>query len=736
MKKRKQPKIGYQQVNIAVPGYVVTPVNAHEGLDESNESALMFTTQRLLAFVRERDAVALLAKTGIQFLIENALSDKPGTRALTIEQAHVELLQMFVLTAGAGKAVPTSPHNMIRVWALLKQNLAAYRESLEPKKEDMTATQAVADRARLHTLYYRNIFNSDEAAEIVPALLGIMDSVSVQQLGYALSDFAVALFTIFNAVSERLEGYHQRINVLLNPNGAVDTEIAAICRDSAVADRAWRYAEHRFTTRAELGMAGFQLSELACAPIFTFERLELEERFSPIVVSKLYDCAIPLGTFAEASLMQVYLDNPIWRRPFILLEDGRLFLPIPSLIVSFPFLIVERLIGDNQRLLTAYSDARSKYLEQAIEVIIRQAMPSAGVFTSVRWKDPETNEDWEHDVVAVLGNQLFVFEAKSGKLSSASRRGGTGSLIKNFKDLFIEPGRQASRLERLLGRREAVAGILKDKKGNAIDLDLSTPYVVHKFAVCIEHFPGMTTSRRHFADLDLLECESDWAPILSLGELRMIATFLDTEVSFFHYLTRRSTIEDMITFDGDEQDLLSMYLTNGFCIDAEKVSGHHIIFKNADAPVRGRKQARSDRTKVDTLGIRLPPKWRLIAEEIYMSENRGRFAMLEVIMNQPPPALAEMARRILRWKSGGGKKSDLVYIHYAVGRRVFVLAFTLLKNPPLDNRDWLDGSREIARGLVAKTGCTDCVVLCATRRSPSLTYDGISFFRFQPGSGG
>jgi len=54
---------------------------------------------------------------------------------------------------------------------------------------------------------------------------------------------------------------------------------------------------------------------------------------------------------------------------------------------------------------------------------------------------PDTDEEREHDVVAVLGNQLFVFEAKAGKLSAASRRGGEKSLIRHFKELFVEPGK-------------------------------------------------------------------------------------------------------------------------------------------------------------------------------------------------------------------------------------------------------------------------------------------------------
>jgi hypothetical protein len=127
--------------------------------------------------------------------------------------------------------------------------------------------------------------------------------------------------------------------------------------------------------------------------------------------------------------------------------------------------------------------------------------------------------------------------------------------------------------------------------------------------------------------------------------------------------------------------------------------------------------------------------WRLIAKEICGSGDRGRFAMLEVIMNQRPQALAGLAQKVRSWKGGAGKRGDLMYGHYAVGGRVFMLVVALSKNLPLDARDWLDSSRKIALGLAVETGATDCVVFCKVRRSLSPTYDGISFFRFGPNPG-
>jgi len=705
----------------------MAPLQAEDRPRENPQAMLLSTSQQLLSFTRERDALALLAKTGVQFLIENSIN--PQSSEPSLIQAQAELLQAFVLIVGIGKPVPTSPRNMIRIWEALKQNIEARIESFRPGSEG--AIEVVTYRARLHTICYRNIFSSKDAEEILPALLSGVDKVSVQQLGYALSDFAAALFKLFHMLGERMNKYMERVTVLLSDTGAVQDEIAAIRRASPVADRAWRFAESRFRNRSDLGKAGFQLSELACAPIFILDRAELEDRFGRNITDVFYRCAIPIGTLDEAALDRIHVDNPIWTKPFILLADGRLFLPIPGLVVSFPFMVVEGVIGSNERLNSAYSQARTRYLEEAVEGIVHNAMPNARIFTNVKWNDPDTHEDGEHDVVAVLDNQLIVFEARSGKLSSSSRRGGIDSLKTNFKYLFVKPGRQASRLERLLARGEAVSGMLKDKNGKPIDLDLSTPYVVHKFGICIEHFPGMTTCKDHFLELGLIEAESDWAPILSIGELRMIATFLDTEISFFHYLTRRSTIEEVIKFLGDEQDLLSMYLTNGFNIDTQNIAGRHIIFKNADALVRTQKEARRDKMVFETPGVFLPPMWRLIAEELYLSGHHRRFAMLEIILNQDPSALAGVARRVRNWKGGCGGKDHIAFIRRPIGRRTFVLAFALLKQPPSGFEDWHESARQIALNAAAGTGGTDCIVLYRSRSSRSLTFDGVSFFRFR-----
>lgn len=689
------------------------------------------TSASLVRFLGARDSVALLAKSGEQ-LLKEMVPAALGPGPSELEQVHVELLQAFVLAAGPGRRVPASPKSMVRLWNLLQRNLAAYMTSTAPAQE-AGSDAVLARNIRLRTVYYRNVFNSDDAAEVVPALLSQMDAVSEAELGYRLSDFARALFSLLDEVRARFAERLDREEILRQGTD-VDEVVQSMLDSSEWAPRMWRKAAACPLQQKGRGLAGFQMAEMLCAPLFTFRREELVARFGEKISEALFSCSLTFGSLTEEDLQRAYLANPIWERPFVALTGDALFLPLPVLIVSFPFAIVERLQGANQKLRAAYARARTLYLEEDVERIIRRSLPSATVYRSVTWTDPDTKVLYEHDVVVVLGMRVLIFEAKSGKLAAAGRRGGLASLKTDFARLFVEPGVQASRLEALLASRRDDVN-LTGNKGETVLLDPSGPSVVHKFGVCIEHFASVTSSRRLFREMGLLRSDQDWAPVLSLAELRMLSERLDTEISFLHYLTRRATADDVLDFVADEQDLLSLYLTNGFAVDTRGLEGRQVLFLHADAAVRGRASPRVDRREFATPGIDLPPMWSLVAREIYASDNRHRFDILISILNQLPGSLHAIAQRARRWRSGtGATNGDTAVCRMEIADRVFVVGVHMTKVPPLDERSWADTARIIGYDLARQFGATDCVVILKVRRSSFLTFDGISFFRFPHGA--
>jgi hypothetical protein len=79
------------------------------------------------------------------------------------------------------------------------------------------------------------------------------------------------------------------------------------------------------------------------------------------------------------------------------------------------------------------------------------------------WRDDATRTLYENDVVALIGNTIFLFEAKSGRLDDVARRGGELSLMRNFRQLFVEPGEQARRLENYLSAKGRLASLWSSK---------------------------------------------------------------------------------------------------------------------------------------------------------------------------------------------------------------------------------------------------------------------------------
>lgn len=721
---------GRERFEEAIPGFGMANLadfDAVRDRDPNPSETFIETRDALLRFVGSRDPVMFLARTGLHLLV--SLADDAEGKEPRFEQAEAELLQSLALTMPRGPEVPTSPRNMVRGWELATRNMRAYPGFAFPEK-DLDAAANLSRQARIQTLHYRNIFNSDDAKAIVPALLTHMDDISDRVLGYRLSDFSRALFRLLDLVGSRTSAF-ARVTRSLYEGRFDEVRLDRVARGSPMARRAWRFAENRIVSPEGRAWAAFQLSELNWARAFTFTRSKLERLFGNKICSALFNASITFGELADLDSSTFYLESPIRQRPFIRISDDILFLPLPVLVVSFPFAIVEAKLHGHPQLAEAYAAARTRYLENSTAELVGTALPSATVYRSVHWDDPETGRHYENDTVVTIGNHVFLFEAKSGKLKPASRRGGESSLRKNLRDLYVEPGRQAARLETLLRRGRDAEKLLQDRHGKPLAIDLSRPTVVHSFGVCIESLGAITSNRRHFEAIGLLAESDPWAPVLSIGEIRMLCAYLDTEVSFFHYLTRRTSIEQLIDFTGDEQDLLSLYLTNGFQMDVEAIKGVRIIFTNADKPVRGLKIARPDRTEFHTPGIFLPPLWKRITSEIYQSPFPHRFDTIETILNHHPATMQGLEAHTRRWNGGMGRGDQgLRYTRVEIGDRIFTIGLLLRRTVFSSAESWQAHAREAARQIYYETDATECVIVLKIRKSKA-SFDAVSFFRFR-----
>lgn len=713
--------------------------------DTPDECRQIFhTSQKALAnFLAIHDPFEIVAKSTSQALAHQlskrkhleAGNVKEAIDQSLIEGSDVEILQAFALMqTGDRKIAPASPKHLERFYSNLRRLALAFTRMQPVRYPDDPERERVIRKARLYTVYRRNIFTRDDCETVVRAILRRVDEAAIQQYGYAFSDMFTALIAVSNEIEDRNSEFWSHARAVLQAKTEQDIipHIEFYCEISPSAKRAWALGRRRCNTLDLLQWAAFQLSELCNSWICTLDKQSLKERYGEKALLFFERLSIRPGELASSNPEHFFLNNPIWRRPFVNLSDDELFLALPNLFYGFPFQIFEQFIMGKPQIEEAYSKARASFLEEMIEIHISTGMPSARTYRKVMWQDETTNRTYENDVVSIIGNTIFLFEAKSGRLDDVARRGGELSLLQNFRKLFVEPGEQATRLENYINAKGKDARLWLKDTGETVDLNLDKPKVVHKFSICIEHFASLTSAKYNLKILGAVTDENAWSPVLSLGELMLVWRHLDTEVSLFHYLTRRATLEDLIDFEGDEQDILSMYLINGLCIDPDKVKGRKVQFLEIDSVTREEKTPRTNRTEFEIYGIPLSRYWKALLKEVYEhTALRHRFDIIQVVLNQDPHSLAGIEQIVRKWKNGlgGTKGRDVLYSRFKIGKRIFVLACYLSRHA-MTTEEWIERSRTIARdGASSMFEASDCVVIGRAKKSREWTYDGISFHR-------
>jgi hypothetical protein len=658
-----------------------------------------------------------------------------------MEPSELEVLQALALKqTSPRKKIPASPGNMQKFLSEFPKCSHSFSLMQPRRYPDDPERDRLIWRIRGYTVYERNIFTKEDCEAVVTSLLRRIDDVAFKELGFTPSIMFATLYAIAGKIEERARAYHEQIRAAYEAKSEIEAlkAIEFFCSISSIARRVWSLCGRRCKSLDDYRWAAFQISELCHSWSHSLGVDELRTTYGDEVVRFIEQLSMRPGELAGANPEHFFMNNPIWRRPFVRVSEATFYLPLPSLFYGFPFQIFERFLEGKPRLEAAYSEARASYLEDTIYSYVTSAMPSARIHRNVMWHDDNNGKDYENDVVALIGNTIFLFEAKSGKLAEAARRGGEASLLRNFEELFVEPGEQASRLETYLNTKGKEARLWSKDTGDVISLELDKPKVVHKFSICIEHFIGRTGAKQSLKLLGALKDDTRWAPVLALGELMLIWKHLDTEVSFFHYLTRRATIEDVVDFEGDEQDILSLYLTNGLFVEPEMIKGRTLRFLNFDNPVRAAKTPRKDRTEFEIFGVPLDHYWRMTLKEIYQSRDyRHRFDIIQVVLNQDPRALRGVSGHVRKWRNNqiSVKDKDVLFIRHAIGKRTFVLGY-YLRNRRMTEEEWILESRFIARqGALDLFEASDCAFVLRIKRSKEKNFDGFSFHRIVMASG-
>lgn len=423
-------------------------------------------------------------------------------------------------------------------------------------------------------------------------------------------------------------------------------------------------------------------------------------------------------SFSELSEQQAehfYMNNPVWSKPFIKLEEGSYFWPNLALMHSNLFLLAETLVLQQPTLRDRYSNRRAQFLETSLEALFRKAFPTATILFDVRWVYPADGKQYQTDLLVEIDETVIVVEAKSGRVAESARRGGRDRLRRVVQDLMIDPSVQSQRYVDYL-RGQAADVQMTDAHGTQHVLrDINNKTFI-RLNVTLEPIGFLHTDWPSLKEAGFVPPETQLAPTLTLADLETVFDTLEGQSQKFHYLLRRASFEADVDYVGDEMDLLAYYLETGFnnlpTPDGTPPHLHILGFSQDIDKYQMWKDTPYGKAKPQ---LKLTKWWRAILAK---AEAKGvpfwtriTTAMLDVPIAQQvgfEQHFNRVKKRTRRQKEPLDQRNTLVHVAGPRERRDAITAFAY-KGVDKEARD--EFALDVGTHAMAETGCQGAVVI-------------------------
>ncbi len=169
----------------------------------------------------------------------------------------------------------------------------------------------------------------------------------------------------------------------------------------------------------------------------------------------------------------------------------------------------------------------------------------------------------EIDVLVIFADRAIILQAKSKKLTIASRKGNDNSLQSDFKKAIQDAYDQAFLCAKLLNEKKYK---LIDKSGN--ELTINREYrEIYLFCVVSEHYPALSFQVRQF--LTFQETKNIKSPfVMDVFLLDVMTEMLQSPLHFLSYVNRRVSYGEKV-HSAHELTILSYHLKNNLWVDDE-----------------------------------------------------------------------------------------------------------------------------------------------------------------------
>ena len=169
----------------------------------------------------------------------------------------------------------------------------------------------------------------------------------------------------------------------------------------------------------------------------------------------------------------------------------------------------------------------------------------------------------EIDVLVIFADRAIIIQAKSKKLTIASRKGNDNSLKSDFKKAIQDAYDQAFLCAKLLNEKNYK---LVGKSGN--ELNINREYrEIYPFCVVSEHYPALSFQVRQF--LRFQKTKNIKPPfVMDVFLLDVMTEMLQSPLHFLSYVNRRVSYGEKV-HSSHELTILSYHLKNNLWVDDE-----------------------------------------------------------------------------------------------------------------------------------------------------------------------
>jgi len=538
---------------------------------EKNFQTLLPKIEQLFGSFEPLHLLSTLSAYGLSISMTESGKTK-RKKPLSFSVPHAELAQAFALKTPKCDIVNklATPSDIQEIWDLLlslSESFGLKRLALvenTASKEERT-TRLLQEHVRLHTQHVRNWTYYGTAFRLYNKLYAPLDNIYEKRVGISATNLIRTFKYIIEHIEATTRHHWERLRPVITSKSichAVDEYYQVFPNlkgpASEVIDYLNRNCENLQVAKAFL----LSYADLYLPDCFTFsvpsiaESLGVSEQQLREVLPRL---SLAFGDLAHENPEHFFLDNPVWNKPLIQLQNGCFFCILPIVFTNFGFRIIEQLLEDSEAKI-ACTKKRAAFLENEIASLFMAAFPRAEYVRSLVW------DGYETDFLLKFESVLLIVEAKSGSVSTPALRGAPKRLCQHIKELIVHPAQQSVRLQKKIlaaqSNPKEHSSFLKQLPFDVADIEN-----ILRVSATLEDFADIQANLSLLKGDNLVDQSYAPVPTMTLADLNIVMDILQRPAEKIHYLLRRNELEDYrIRFFGSELDILGLYLENGLNI--------------------------------------------------------------------------------------------------------------------------------------------------------------------------